>query len=112
MLPRLLAELPPGDQSVATWVARRVQHLHAATSRKSQIEIGADVATRVLEWGRREIDATWFSEQLMVDPWVRGLRAPRRARWARLLRDGVQLFPTPLVIAVSAFALRDVVAKN
>ena len=112
LLPRLLAELPPGDESVATWVARRVQHLQAATSRKSQIQIGADVATRILEWGRREIDVAWFTEQLKVDPWVRGVRPPRRARWARALKDGMQLVPTALVALVGAFTLRELVTRD
>lgn len=106
LLPRVLAELPEEDNAVATWVARRIQHLQSAKSRRRQVEIGADVAAKVVQWGRRDVDAAWFTEQLQADPWVRGLRPPRAARWMRSLRDGVQLIPVALVLGLGAAALQ------
>jgi hypothetical protein len=102
LLPRLLAELPDEDNAVATWVARRIQHLQSATSRRRQVEIGADVAAKIVEWGRHEINAAWFTEQLQVDPWLRGTRPPRAARWMRSLRDGLQLVPVAIVVGFGA----------
>lgn len=112
LLPRLLAELPAQDNAVATWVARRIQHLQAATSRREQIEIGADVAAKVVQWGRCDIDTVWFSEQLQVDPWVRGERPPLAARWLRSLRDGLQLVPAALLLALGAVALQATSAEE
>lgn len=106
LLPRLLAELPEQDNAVATWVARRIQHLQAATSRRKQVEIGADVAAKVVQWGRYDIDTAWFAEQLRGDPWVRGQRPPLAARWLRSLRDGLQLIPAALLLAFGAVAFQ------
>jgi len=93
LLPRLLAELPREDAVVATWVARRLQVLQGALSRPAQIGIGADIASRVVQWGRNELKNDWFAEQLRLDPWIRGLRPSRRARWTRHFLDGLQLAP-------------------
>ncbi|GAB2850392.1 hypothetical protein GCM10027024_27780 [Microbacterium insulae] len=107
LLPRLLAELPQEDSVVATWVARRLQHLRNALSRRAQVVIGADIASHVVQWGRRELDNEWFAGQLQADPWIPGLKPSRRSRWVRHFRDGLQLAPITAVMTLTVLATRD-----
>ncbi len=112
LLPRLTAELPFADQAVGVWVARRLQHLRDATSRKAQVEIGADIAVHVVRWGHHEIDTSWFAEQLAADPWSPDFRPSTQSRWIRQLRDGMQLVPGTVVAMVGVLVIRDMLRRE
>ena len=70
------------------------------------------MAAKVVQWGRRDIDAAWFAEELEIDPWVRGFRPPRTARWMRSLRDGLQLVPVGLVVGLGVVAFRGFASRD
>lgn len=62
-VPRLLHELGPDENAVASWISWQVQRMTIATSDSASVRIGIDMTARLVDWGKGTKSVEWFKEQ-------------------------------------------------
>lgn len=85
--PRLLLELGPSNQPVASWLWRQTQQMLSARSEQDTLRLGTDVSLRLLAWQQGAAPIAWFEEELRRDPPTPGFVVPRSLRRRRMRRD-------------------------
>lgn len=108
LYPRVLLDVGKGNEDIASWVWRQVQHMLASPSPNDPIRLGGVIAGQLMAWQRGDIGLDWFSTELTRDPVATAFRVPARTQLAHLRRRfGVGALLSMLLTA-AAFTVQSV----
>ncbi len=96
VLPRLLLELHPRDQSIAVWVYREIQKLVVAQGRRDSARIIHGIGYTLTEWKNGRKSRAWFVKDLAENPPGQNFAVPRSARIKLNARPLLTLFTLPV----------------
>ncbi|MEO8528137.1 MAG: hypothetical protein ABI435_03580 [Pseudolysinimonas sp.] len=86
-LSRLLLDLSSKEDNVGRWVARQIQRMRDARSRKTGVAISLDIGFRLAAWHRGDIPINWFTAELEADPFEAGKPMPTSTRLSRYFEE-------------------------
>lgn len=109
LYPRVLLDVGRGNEDIAGWVWRQVQHMLASEDPSEPLRLGGVIAGQLMAWQRGDLDVAWFRTELGRDPVDHNFRVPARTQLVRLRNQFGTGVLFSALLAACALTVRSVV---